>query len=119
MHRVLGLLASAIVLGLTQIPVRATPCAEQIDTIERRLDSVGAVRIAGLQPGHALREGSPRGLATAPADAPSDAAVIPTPERIAEGRALIRRAVNEDRRGDQRACENTMTDAKGLIGALP
>ncbi|MCJ2012201.1 hypothetical protein [Methylobacterium sp. J-076] len=97
----------------------ATPCAEQIDTIQRRLDSAGAVQVTGLQPGHPVRLGSPRGLAAAPSGVPSDAAMIPTSDHIAEARGLIRRAVNEDHRGDQRACENTMTDAKGMIGALP
>ncbi len=45
--------------------------------------------------------------------------MIPTSDHVAQARGLIARAVVEDRDGDQRACENTMTQAKGMIGALP
>ena len=110
---------AAVVLALGPLPVRATPCAEQIGTIERRLDSQGAIRVAGLASGHAVRLGSPRGLAAAPDGAPSDAAMIPTSDHISQARGLIARAAVEDHGGDQRACENTMTQAKGMIGALP
>jgi hypothetical protein len=59
------------------------------------------------------------GLATAPAEIASDAGVIPTSDLIVEARSLIRRAVNEDRRGAQRTCANTVTDAKRMIVAFP
>lgn len=108
-----------LVLAFGHLPAMASSCAEQIGTIERRLDSAGAVRITGLQNGHTLRTGSPRGISTARLDDPSDLEMISTPDHVATARTLIIRAADEDRRGDQRACENTMSEAKGMIGALP
>ena len=110
---------TALVLAISPLPAMASSCTEQIGTIERRLDSAGAVQVSGLQAGHALRTGSPRAVNTARVDPPSDPGTISTAGHMAEARALIIRASDEDQRGDQRACENTMTEAKGKIGALP
>ena len=116
----LSLAASALLLGLTHVPARASSCAEQIGTIERRLDSAGAVHVAGLQEGHTIRSShSSKALAGAPTSEPSDAAMVPTAAHVAYARQLLSRAVEEDRQGHQRACEDTMTQAKGMIGALP
>lgn len=106
-------------LVIAPLPAFASSCAEQIGTIERRLDSAGAVQITGLQPGHTLRAGSPRGINTARLDASSDPDTVSTADHVAVARTLIIRATEEDRRGDKRACENTMSEAKGMIGALP
>ncbi|KST61171.1 hypothetical protein AO398_00325 [Methylobacterium sp. GXS13] len=108
-----------LILALSPMPAMASSCAEQIATIERRLDSAGAVQVTGLQEGHSLRTGSPRGVSAARLDAPSDPATVSTAGHVSEARALIVRAADEDRRGDKRGCENTMTEAKGMIGALP
>ena len=110
---------TVLALAAAPLPALATSCAEQIGTIERRLDSAGAVQITGLQDGHSLRSGSPRGVAGPRVDAPSDPALISTAGHIADARRLLVRAADEDRTGAQRACENTMTEAKGMIGALP
>ncbi|ACS38967.1 hypothetical protein ACWFZ6_09675 [Methylorubrum extorquens] len=110
---------TTVALALAPLPALASSCAQQIGTIERRLDSAGAVEISGLQAGHALQAGSPRAVLAARSDAPSDPEMIPTASRVAGARILIIRASDEDHRGDQRACENTMTEAKGMIGALP
>ncbi|WP_232628005.1 hypothetical protein [Methylobacterium sp. Leaf118] len=110
---------TTLALALSPLPALASSCAEQIGTIERRLDSAGAVEIAGLKAGHSLQAGSPRGVQGARLDAPSDPDLISTANRVAAARTLIIRASDEDQRGDQRACENTMTEAKGMIGALP
>jgi hypothetical protein len=110
---------AAVLLVLSPFPALASSCAEQIGTIERRLDSPGAIQVAGLRDGHAIRTGSPRGIATAHLDAPSDPEAVSTSDHVAVARTLIVRASDEDRRGDKRACENTMTEAKGMIGALP
>ena len=109
----------ALALAVPPLPALASSCAEQIGTIERRLDSAGAVQISGLQAGHTLRTGSPRAVTAARVDPPSDPGTVSTSGHMAEARVLIVRAAAEDRRGDQRACENTMTQAKGMIGALP
>ncbi|WP_336491931.1 hypothetical protein [Methylobacterium nigriterrae] len=120
MRLVLSLAASALLLGLAQLPARATSCGEQIGTIERRLDSAGAVHVAGLQDDHTIRSSnSPKALSEAPAGEPSDVSMIPTAARISDARHLITRAIQEDSQGHQRACEDTMTEAKGMIGALP
>ena len=108
-----------LALAAAPLPALATSCAEQIGTIQRRLDSAGAVQITGLQDGHTLRSGSPHGVAGPRLDAPSDPALISTAGHIADARHLLARATDEDRTGAQRACENTMTEAKGMIGALP
>ncbi|MCJ2041499.1 hypothetical protein MKK55_21445 [Methylobacterium sp. J-059] len=110
---------SVVILALAPLPAFASSCAEQIGTIERRLDSAGAIEVAGLRDGHSLRTGSPRGLTTARLDPPSDPDTVSTPDNIAIARTLIIRATDEDRHGDKRACENTMSEAKGMIGALP
>lgn len=106
-------------LSLAPLPALASSCAEQIGTIERRLDSAGAVQVAGLPAGHTLRTGSAHGVTAVRLDAPSDPETVSTADHIVIARTLIVRAADEDRRGDQRACEHTMTEAKGMIGALP
>jgi hypothetical protein len=108
-----------LTLAFAPLPALASSCAEQIGTIERRLDSAGAVEITGLQPGHSLQTGSPRSVQGARLNAPSDPNMVSTADGVAAARALIIRAADEDHRGDKRACENTMTEAKGMIGALP
>jgi len=110
---------SLLLLTLAPLPAFASSCAEQIGTIERRFDSAGAIGVAGLQDGHTVRTGSSRGVTTVRLDAPSDPDTVSTPDHIAIGRTLIVRATAEDHRGDKRACENTMSEAKGMIGALP
>ncbi len=110
---------AALTLATLPLPAVASSCAEQIGTIARRLDSAGAVQVAGLQAGHTLRTGSPRGVTAARIDAPSDPDTVSTADHVVIARTLILRAGAEDRRGDKRACENTMTEAKGMIGALP
>jgi len=67
-----------LILALSPIPALASSCAEQIATIERRLDSAGAVQVTGLQAGHSLRTGSPRGVTAVRLDAPSDPDTVPT-----------------------------------------
>ena len=108
-----------LVLAFAPLPVMASSCAEQIATIERRLDSAGAVQVTGSLAGHALRTGSPRAVTTVRLDAPSDPDTVSTADHVAVARALIVRASDEDRRGEKRSCEHTMTEAKGMIGALP
>jgi hypothetical protein len=110
---------ATLILATLPLPALASSCAEQIGTIERRLDSAGAVQISGLQAGHVLRTGSPRGVTTVRLDAPSDPDTVSTADHVSAARILITRAADEDRRGDKRACEHTMTQAKGMIGALP
>jgi hypothetical protein len=110
---------ATFVLVIAPLPAIASSCVEQIGTIERRLDSAGAVQVFGLQAGHILRTGSLRAVNMVHTDPPSDPQAAPTADHMTKAQVLIIRASDEDRRGDQRACENTMTEAKGMIGALP
>lgn len=97
----------------------ASSCAEQIGTIARRLNSAGAAQVAGLQTSDTLRTGSPRAVEGVRIGAPSDVDMVSTADHVSSDRALIVRAADEDRRGDKRACEKIMSEAKGMIGALP
>ncbi|KMO40205.1 hypothetical protein VQ02_08410 [Methylobacterium variabile] len=110
------LIGATILVPLLATAAAATSCAEQIATIERRLESPGAAAVTGEAP---TRTGSPRALAAPPAGQPSDPAVRPDAQRIAEARGLIATAREQDRAGKAEACADTMTHAKELIGALP
>ncbi|MGC5779446.1 hypothetical protein [Methylobacterium sp. NFXW15] len=112
-------LVGAALLACSALPALATPCGQQVSALQRRLDSVGAVRVAGLEPGHTLTTGSVKALPHVLNEQPSNPQVKSTRENIAAARVLIREAQSEDQEGNQRACENILTDAKRLIGALP
>ena len=118
----LVLAATAALAGLTAVPTvaRATDCADQISAIERRLSSAGAVAVTGSTIGNQpVAEGSPKALPAPPPGPASTGDPGPTPERIATARGVIERAKAFDRAGDQVACNDAMSEAKRLIGALP
>ncbi|GJD48577.1 hypothetical protein OPKNFCMD_1299 [Methylobacterium crusticola] len=114
--RVALVAASGLLALATAAPAFATPCAEQIATIERRLESPGAASVTGSTP---TQTGSPRALPAPPAGPPSDPASKPTAAGIEQARTLIAAAKDQDRAGNAAACEDTMTRAKEMIGALP
>jgi len=111
--------AAAMLLATLPLPALASSCAEQVATIQRRLDSAGAVSVGGPQAGHAVTTGSPRAVTAARVGEPSDPAMVPSPDRMAAARGLVQRASDEDGAGDKRACEDTMSRAKAMLGALP
>jgi len=117
--RALPLLLAAAVLNCSGLPVLASSCTQQVGALQRRLDSVGAVRIAGLEPGHTLTTGSLKALPRTLPEQPGTPQTKPTRENVAAARLLIQEALAEDGEGNQRACENILTDAKRLIGPLP
>lgn len=110
------LVGASLLIPLVATAAAATPCAEQIATIERRLESPGATAVTGGTP---TTQGSPKALPAPPATKPSDPATVPDAGRIAEARGLIAKAREQDRAGNERGCEDTMTQAKERIGALP
>ncbi len=114
-----SLLLAAALIGCSALSAFATPCSQQVSALQRRLDSVGAVRVAGLEPGHMLTTGSLRALPRALPEQPDGSRMKPSRENVAAARLLIREAQAEDEEGNQRTCENILTDAKRLIGALP
>ncbi|MBK3399997.1 MULTISPECIES: hypothetical protein [Methylobacterium] len=110
------LIGAAALVPLLATAASATPCAEQIATIERRLESPGAARVTGEVP---TTTGSPKALPAPPPGQPSDPATKPEAGHIAEARTLIAKAREQDRAGQADACNDTMTRAKEKIGALP
>jgi hypothetical protein len=110
-------LAALALAALTAAPALATPCAEHIATIERRLQSEGAAMVTGGV-ANPQAQGSPR----APGPAPGPATTGdpgPNEARIAAAREAIAKAKDFERQGNQAACDDAMTEAKRLIGALP
>lgn len=116
-------LASALVLSASLLaagPALASSCAEQIATIERRLDSTGAEAVTGtVPPGGPTSSHSPKALDAPPAGKPTDPSVKPSASGIGEARSLVARARAQDKAGDAKGCEDTMTQAKEKAGALP
>ncbi|MBX9930983.1 MAG: hypothetical protein K2Y56_05530 [Methylobacterium sp.] len=117
MRLVLGLAAALVTIAG---PALATQCADQIATIERRLDSAGAASVTGtVPPGGTTSSNSPKALEMAPNVKPTDPSAKPTSSGVSEARDLIKRAKAQEAAGDAKGCEATMTQAKEKAGALP
>ncbi len=117
-----AVLIAAAVLATTATPaaLAATPCAEHIATIERRLNSEGALAVTGSTArNQAVAEGSPKALPNPPPGRPSTGDPGPNAQRISDARILIEKAKEFERQGNREACDDTMTEAKRLIGPLP
>jgi hypothetical protein len=112
---------SAILIALASTGAAyASSCSEQIATIERRLDSAGAERVTGKEPaGGTTSSASPKALDQPPGGKPSDPATTASVAGIKEARDLIAKARAQDKAGDVKGCEDTMTKAKEKAGALP
>lgn len=101
-------------------PVMASSCSDQIATIERRLDSTGAEQVTGKDPaGGATSSNSPKALDKAPNVKPTDPATTASAGGISEARDLLKKARAQDKSGDVKGCEDTMTQVKEKAGALP
>lgn len=113
-------LAPALLLTVAASPVLASACSDQIATIERRLNSAGAVAATGSTPSDGKVASNPsQGLQTPPAGKPSDPATAPDGSSVEKARGLIAQARKQEAAGDQKGCEDTMTEAKKAAGALP
>jgi len=111
--------AALVMLGATG-PVLASSCTEQIATIERRLDSVGAEQVTGKEPpGGPTTSNSAKALDKPPAGKPTDPSTTASAGGVSEARDLIKKARAQDKAGDTKACEDTMTQVKEKAGALP
>jgi len=119
--RTAALLLSLAPIALVSLPASAaTPCAEQIALVERRLQSEGAVAVTGNPTGAPVTTGSDEAPGpVAPADPAASGVPLPSPENIAAARAIIEEARGYDVAGDNQACNDAMTRAKELIGPLP
>jgi len=89
-------------------PALASSCAEQIATIERRLDSAGAEKVTGKElPGGPTSSNSPKALDASPNVKPSDPKAKSTAAGVKEARDLIEKARAQDKAGDKKGCEDT------------
>ena len=101
-------------------PARAVTCKDDIATIERRLDSAGAEAVTGKEPpGGPTASNSPKALDKPPEGKPSDPSTQPSKAGIAEARTLLAKAKEQDKAGQESACQNTITEVKQKAGALP
>jgi hypothetical protein len=114
------ILPAALVLLGSAGPVLASSCTDQIATIERRLDSVGAEKVTGKEPaGGPTSSHSAKALDQPPAGKPTDPSTTASAGGVSEARDLIKKARAQDKAGDTKACEDTMTQVKEKAGALP
>ena len=119
MRRLLIASTAALVLAPCGLAL-ASSCSEQIATIERRLNSAGAEQVTGREPpGGPTSSNSPKALEQAPNIRPSDPKVQPSASGVEEARKLIQKARTQEKAGDLKGCEDTMTQAKQKAGALP
>lgn len=101
-------------------PALAVTCKDDISTVERRLNSAGAEQVTGQEPaGGATSSNSPKALDKPPAGAPSDPSTKPTKAGVEEARKLLAKAKEQDKAGQEAACQATITQVKEKAGALP
>ncbi|SDM58563.1 hypothetical protein SAMN05216360_102510 [Methylobacterium phyllostachyos] len=101
-------------------PALATPCADEVSTLQRRLDSAGAASVTGkTPPGGVTSSDSPKALDKPPALTKADAAVKPTASGVEEAKKLVAKAGEQDKAGDAQGCRDTIMKAKEKAGALP
>ncbi|GBU18091.1 hypothetical protein AwMethylo_23060 [Methylobacterium sp.] len=116
----LPILLPALALALAAGPALASSCAEEIATLEKRLDSAGAAQVTGkAPPGGAPAAHSDKALAQAPGTKPSDPATKPSAGGVTEARTLLAKAKDEEKAGKAEACRDTVLKAKEKAGALP
>ena len=110
----------AVVALVAASPALAVNCKDDIAAVERRLNSVGAVQVTGKEPpGGPTASASSKALDKPPAGAPSDPATKPTKAGVEEARTLLAKAKEQDKAGQETACQDTMTKVKEKAGALP
>jgi hypothetical protein len=113
-------LALAAVATAAAGPALATPCADEVSTLERRLNSAGAAEVTGTTPpGGPTTSNSDKALAAPPKLTPSDKDVKPTASGVEEAKKLVAQARDEDKAGNAEACRQTIMKAKEKAGALP
>jgi len=118
--RMTYLLPAALLTLAAADPALATPCSDEITTLEKRLDSAGAEKVTGKEPpGGPTSSHSDKALAQPPGGKPSDPVVKPTAGGVQEARDLVQKAKTEDKAGDAQKCRDTIMQAKQKAGALP
>ena len=118
--RMIQITTAAAVLLSGVAPALAVSCKDDISTIERRLNSAGAEKVTGTTPpGGAASAGSPKALDKQPSGEPTDPNAKPSAGGVSEAKALLEKARTQDKAGDEKACQETMTKVKETAGALP
>ncbi|WP_336486931.1 hypothetical protein [Methylobacterium nigriterrae] len=118
--RMTHVLPAALMTLAAAGPALATPCSDEITTLEKRLDSAGAETVTGKEPpGGPTSSHSDKALPQPPGGKPSDPGVAPSAAGIKEARDLVQKARAEDRAGDAQKCRDTILQAKQKAGALP
>ncbi|GJE58312.1 hypothetical protein [Methylobacterium trifolii] len=100
-------------------PALASSCSEEITTLQKRLDSAGARKVAGESQAGATAPGTDKALARPPATKPSDPDAKSTSGGVEEARSLVEKASAQDKAGDAEGCRDTILKAKEKAGALP
>ncbi|GJD39625.1 hypothetical protein OICFNHDK_2087 [Methylobacterium bullatum] len=113
-------LVPALVFTAIAGPAFASACSDQIATIERRLNSSGAVSVTGTASADGKVASNPSmGLDAPPGGKPTDPSTTPNAKSVDHARHLIEQARKQEAAGDAKGCENTMTEAKKAAGSLP
>lgn len=112
-------LSAALLLAATA-PALATPCADEVTTLEKRLDSAGAKMVTGKEPpGGTTSSHSDKALAAPPTGKPSAPETTSSAGGVSEARDLLAKARAEDKAGNADACRDTILKAKEKAGSLP
>ena len=112
--------AAAVVSLSSAAPALAVSCKDDISTIERRLNSAGAEKVTGTKPpGGPTSPGSEKALDKPPSGEASDPSLKATAASVSDAKALLEKARTQDKAGDEKGCQETMTKVKETAGALP
>jgi hypothetical protein len=104
---------------LTSGSAFASSCAEEVTTLQKRLNSSGARTVAGESQVGATPLGTNKALDVAPTTMPSEAASRSSPGGVEAARSLVEKAAVQGKAGDAEGCRDTIMKAKEAAGALP
>lgn len=110
--RVLSICRLAFLASLVlTAPAAAGPCLDQVQALELRLQSPGAAAAEGGAPHPPTPAGTPAPRTVSPA-AETDA-------RFAAARTALSQARTLDARGDDKGCNDALSEVKRSLGPLP
>lgn len=113
-------LASAGLILAGAAPAMALTCKDDIAAVERRLNSAGAEKVEGKAPSaETTSPASPKALDKPPAGQAAEPGARPSASGVAEAKTLLELAKTQDKAGDEKNCQETMTKVKEKAGALP
>ena len=92
-------------------------CGQQIQAIERRMNSTGASEVTGRPASPDSKSQASNAAGTAPA--PTNGAQTATPAKMKDAQNLIDKAKQQVKAGDETGCQATMMQAQKTMGAVP